>query len=262
MESNQVLTFIISVLLHGLLLIFLALYQPNIEIEKKELSKWLEFKEPKNMPMMAEKTQRVEKQTRTKMTTNSAMSSMEPKESTPASSLRSFNEMREESYGNTKNDVQMQPSSGDLFINQSARVSHAQRQQIQAYLPPDLELGDMVALNTDQNLFFTFYRRMAEKIIWPWAQSVTASFDKMRAQGQLGASRKAWVTILEVILDRNGNVIETAPLQLAGEYDIDSAPVRAFKNAKNFPNPPIEMVEEDGYIRIRYKFVVYYNPTR
>lgn len=262
MESNQVLTFIISVLLHGLLVIFLLLYQPQIEIEKKELSKWLEFKEQPNMPMMAEKTQRVKKQTRTKMTTNSAMSSLEPQESTSTSSLRSFNEMREESYGNTKSEAQVQPSSGDLFVNQSARVSQAQRQQIQAYLPPDLELGDMVALNTDQNLFFTFYRRMAEKIIWPWAQSVTASFEKMRASGQLGATPKAWVTILEVLLDRNGNVVSTSPLQLAGEYDMDSAPVRAFKNAKNFPNPPIEMVEEDGYIRIRYKFVVYYNPTR
>ncbi len=263
MESNQALTFIISVLLHGLLLLFLMLYKPqNLLDEPKPPEKWLEFKELKDQPMMAEKTQRVEKQTRTKMTTNSAMSSLEPKESASTSSLRSFNEMREESYGNTQTESPTQPTEGDLFVNQSAQVSQAQRQQIQAYLPPELELGDMVALNTDQNLFFTFYRRMAEKIVWPWAQSVTASFEKMRQQGQLGASRKAWVTILEVLLDRNGNVVSTAPLQLAGEYDIDSAPVRAFKNAKNFPNPPIEMVEEDGYIRIRYKFVVYYNPTR
>lgn len=262
MESNQVLTFTVSILVHLLLLVFVQLYNPVLEIEKKELSKWLEFTPPpppENIP--SEKTQRVKRQTRVR-NTSPIQSDVMPTElpSENRSSLGSLRELQDRSYGASQNAQQMQTSSGDLFVNQAARITEAQRIKIQGYLPPDIEIGDMVALNTDQDLYYTFYRRMAEKVIWPWVQSITASVEKMRSTGQLGNSSKAWITILEVLLDRNGNVIETQPLQLAGEYDIDSAPVRAFKNAKNFPNPPVEMIEEDGYIRIRYKFLVYYRP--
>ena len=103
---------------------------------------------------------------------------------------------------------------------------------------------------------------MAEKVIWPWAQQVMGGFETLRAQGQLGGTRKAWVTIVEVLLDKSGSVVSIQPMQLSGTQEIDAAPTKAFKQAKNFPNPPHEMVEEDGYIHIRYKFIVYYNPKQ
>lgn len=263
MESFKTLTFTISILLHILLYLLMLLSNYQIEIEVKEPEKWLAFEEQQpNTPMMSESTKRVEKQTRTKITSPATISALQPP--TTGSSLRSLENLKEKSYSQNSGQTEWQPSnqSGDLFMNQSARASSGQMQRLQSYLPQEIELGDMVALNTDQNLFYTFYRRMAEKIIWPWAQSVTASFEKLKAQGQLGSTGKAWVTIVEVLLDKNGNVVSTQPLQLAGEWEMDSAPINAFKAAKSFPNPPIEMVEEDGYIRIKYKFVVYYNPAR
>lgn len=260
-ESFKVLAFIVSILLHILLLLSIRLASYEIKVETKPPTpEWLAFEEPKNTVRMSDKTQRVEKQTRTKITSPAAMNSLQP-ETSNNSSLRNLKDLQKESYSGTDELSKFDSKNGDLFMNQSARASSGIRQQLQSYLPSDIELGDMVALNTDQNLFYTFYRRMAEKVIWPWAQSVNAAYEKLRAQGQLGGTGKAWTTIIEVVLDKNGNVVSTQPLQLAGEWDIDSAPVRAFKNAKNFPNPPIEMVEEDGYIRIRYKFVVYYNPS-
>ncbi|MCC6138612.1 MAG: hypothetical protein IT287_08260 [Bdellovibrionaceae bacterium] len=226
---------------------------------------WLVFEDKKQSPSMAAETKRVAKETRTKMTSPAAVNVLQPENSNNSQLRPSMKELQQQSTsdGNDKKLEEMLHTSSDseVFMNQSAQVSSSQRQQLQSFLPPDLELGDMVALNTDQNLFFTFYRRMAEKIIWPWAQSVNAGFDKLRAQGQLGATSKAWVTIVEVVLDKNGTVVSTQPLQLAGEWNIDGAPMNAFKSAKNFPNPPVEMIEEDGYIRIRYKFVVYYNPS-
>lgn len=262
MESYKELTFIISILLHALLYVLMLLSNYRIEVTEKEPPKtWLEFEDQRNRPMMSDTTKRVEKQTRTKITSPAAISALQPP--TTGTSLRSLKDLKEQSFSQNeeqKNSLRPSTNSGDLFMSQSARASSSTVQQIQSYLPQELELGDMVALNTDQNLFYTFYRRMNEKLVWPWAQSVTAAFEKLKAQGQLGSSRKAWVTILEVLLDKNGNVVSTQPLQLAGEWDMDSAPVNAFKSAKTFPNPPIEMVEEDGYIRIKYKFVVYYTP--
>lgn len=259
MESNQILTLIISVLLHGLLWLFLILYNPNIVVEKKELEKWLAFEEPKIM--QADQTKRVEKETRTRMNDMSGIKGLEPQQATQMNSLRSLKDLQQYSQGKDTDTPELKTSSSDIIMNQPARVSNAVREQVQAYLPPELEIGDMAALNADQDLYYTFYRRMAEKTFVYWAQNISASFEKMRRQGQLGPTSKAWVTIVELLLDKDGNVIASQPLQLAGEYEMDSAPSRAFRAAKNFPNPPKDMVEEDGYIRIRYKFVVYYNPA-
>lgn len=258
MQSFQ--AFIISILLHVVLLLLMKIYSYDIKVEKKELKKWLVLEETqKHQPLMGEKTVRVKKETRTRMTSPATMNSLSPEEA----SSRAFQDLRHPSIGNAPPrslSPRYEPTEDDLFIHQSATASESTRQRLQSFLPRDLEIGDITALNTDQNEFFSFYRRMAEKIIWPWAQSVSAGFEKMRVTGQLGSAPRAWVTIIEVILDNKGNVLSTQPLQLAGDSEIDSAPISAFKNAKTFPNPPVEMVDEDGYIHIRYKFVVYYTP--
>ncbi|MCB9072068.1 MAG: energy transducer TonB [Bdellovibrionaceae bacterium] len=259
MQSFQAFT--ISLLLHIVLLLLMKIYSYDMQLEKKEMKKWLVFEQQeKHQPLMGEKTVRVKKETRTRVTSPAAMNSLKPEESTS----KAFQELRHPTFGNNtsiKNfSPRYTPTEDDVFIHQAARPSESTRQRLQSFLPHELELGDVVALNTDQNEFYSFYRRMAEKIVWPWAQSVNAGFEKMRLSGQIGSSPKAWVTIVEVILDNKGNVLSTQPLQLAGDSDIDSAPISAFKNAKTFPNPPIEMVDEDGYIHIRYKFVVYYTP--
>lgn len=261
MEENQILTFIISVLVHGILWIMVAFYNPQIVVEKKEMEKWLQFEEPPKINA-AEKTQRVAKETRTHQNDLNGISGAQPQRQTQMSQLRpSSKDYQEENLGNASTGKELKTvASSDIMMNQPVRVSSAVRQQVQAYLPPELEIGDMAAMNTDQDLYYTFYRRMAEKTYWLWAQNIAASFERMKLQGQLGPSSKAWVTIVELLLDKNGNVISTQPMQLSGDFEMDSAPGRAFKAAKNFPNPPHEMVEEDGYIRIRYKFYVYYRP--
>jgi len=40
----------------------------------------------------------------------------------------------------------------------------------------------------------------------------------------------------------------------------DEAAVRAFAEARIFPNPPKEMVEEDGMIHLKYSFTVEFDP--
>jgi hypothetical protein len=227
---------------------------------------WLELNDNSDSPLMSDSTKRVKKQTRARESSPSNLSTLtKPSPATPPPNPRSFSVSEENrSRGKSLGEALKTQSydSGDLqFMNAgSGSVSPQARQQLQSFLPRDLELGDVTALNTDQNLFFTFYRRMAEKVIWPWAQNVTAGFEKLRMQNQLGSTSKAWVTVVEVVLDRNGTVVSTQPMQLSGLWEIDSAPTKAFNQAKNFPNPPADMVEEDGYIHIRYKFVVFYNP--
>ncbi len=244
-------------MVHALLILSLKVATMDLLPPEDPPKLYVEFRdEQPQAPLMAESTQRVEKQTRTRDINPSSISSMQPPEQ--QANPMTQKSKSSESLGEELRSIN--PSPDDLFVSQTQSLNSGVRQRLQSYLPPELEIGDMVALNTDQNIYYSFYRRMAEKVVWPWAQNVVGSFEKMKRRGELGGANKSWVTIIEVLLDKNGAVIAVEPLQLAGDSDMDTAPVRAFKIAKNFPNPPDEMVDEDGYIRIRYRFVVHYNP--
>lgn len=228
----------------------------DFRTEKEPPKLFVEFRDDPEAPLMAESTQRVEKQTRTRDINPANISSLQPpsQQSNPTTNSNK----KSSSLGEQLRSIN--PTENDLFIPQTENINSGVRQRLQSFLPPELEIGDMVALNTDQNIYYSFYRRMAEKVVWPWAQNVVSGFERLKRRGELGGTNKSWITIIEVLLDKNGTVVAVEPLQLAGDGDMDSAPIRAFKMAKNFPNPPDEMVDEDGYIRIRYRFVVHYNP--
>lgn len=248
---------ILSILVHLVLVLGMKVLSYEWPTQREPPKQWLEFKDTPQMPVASDKTRRVEKETRTRETSPTTVSALNQPQSRPNQQRPNLEPTP--SIGQKLRSLT--PSDNDVFLKSANTVSPSFKQQLQSFLPRDLEIGDVVALNTDQNLFFTFYRRMAEKVIWPWAQNVVAGFEKMKATGQLGGARRAWITTIEVVLDKNGTVVATQPMQLAGDWEIDNAPLKAFKQAKDFPNPPAEMVEEDGYIRIRYRFVVYYNPT-
>lgn len=282
MSSYQAIT--LSLLVH-ILLLLLGRVEYTVEVKpKSEPIQWISMNDDeKYQPMMSDKQRRVEKETRTNMTTSSPMHSLgSPMREPPPPNLMhggsKHQEKQQRQQGSTSkaNDLHTEISPNAVIVSQGKReASQASsdegtflstnstipnRQQLQSFMPRDLQIGDMVALNTDQNLYFTFYRRMAEKVVWPWVQNVTAGFEKLKRDGQLPYGDKVWTTVVEIILDKKGKVLSTTPLQLSGMWEIDSAPSRAFRQAANFPNPPPEMVDEDGYIRIRYKFVVFYNP--
>ena len=244
-------------MVHALLVLSLKVASMDLFTTEEEPPKlYVEFRDDPQQPMMSDATKRVEKQTRTRDINPTPITSMQPPEQ----------QANPQTQKNKKTDPigeelrSINPSADDLFISQTQNLNSGVRQRLQSYLPPELEIGDMVALNTDQNIYYSFYRRMAEKVVWPWAQNVVQGFERLKHRGELGGTNKSWVTIIEVLLDKNGVVVAVEPLQLAGDSDMDNAPIRAFKVAKNFPNPPDEMVDDDGYIRIRYRFVVHYNP--
>ncbi len=252
---------ILSIMVHALLILSLKVASLDLFEEKEPPKLYVEFRDEPDSPLMAESSERVEKQTRTRDINPSAISSMQTPQQQANPTAQKNKSAESSSLGEQLRSIN--PSPDDLYIPQTQpTLSSGVRQRLQSYLPPELEIGDMVALNTDQNIYYSFYRRMAEKVVWPWAQNVISGFERLKRRGELDGVSKSWVTIIEVLLDKNGAVIAVEPLQLAGDSDMDGAPIRAFKSAKNFPNPPTEMIDEDGYIRIRYRFIVHYNPSR
>lgn len=127
-------------------------------------------------------------------------------------------------------------------------------------LPNDIKVGSFTALNTDRYLFYTFYARMEELIRYRWesrVQNALNSFDRPTLM-QLG--NRHWVTHVEFLLDKKGFLQKALIMKESGVPPFDLAAVNAFKDAKVFPNPPQEMVQDDGYIHIKFSFTVNYNP--
>jgi outer membrane biosynthesis protein TonB len=46
----------------------------------------------------------------------------------------------------------------------------------------------------------------------------------------------------------------------SGVVPFDASAVRAFQEAAVFPNPPQEMIQEDGFIHLKFAFTVNFRP--
>jgi TonB family protein len=129
-------------------------------------------------------------------------------------------------------------------------------------LPDDVSVGDFTALNTDQYQFYTFYARVEDLVRYRWESHVRNAIDYFDRRAVVkNISQKTWITQIEFLIDPNGHLKKAILLKESGIALFDQSSVRAFEDAKVFPNPPKEMVQSDGFIHLRYSFHVYFNPS-
>ncbi|MBL7545166.1 MAG: energy transducer TonB [Bdellovibrionaceae bacterium] len=129
-------------------------------------------------------------------------------------------------------------------------------------LPNDVSVGDFTALNTDQYQFYTFYARVEDLVRFRWETRIRNAIDDFdRRKIIKGLSQKTWITQIEFLIDPQGHLKKAILLKESGIPQFDLSSVRAFEDAKVFPNPPKEMIQSDGYIHLRYSFHVYFNPS-
>lgn len=129
-------------------------------------------------------------------------------------------------------------------------------------LPRDVSIGNFTALNTDRYVYYSFYARIEELVRFRWESRVRRavdSFDRSYILGVVG--RRNWVTSVDIWLTKDGRYHSAHILKESGINPFDQAAVLAFKEAAMFPNPPQEMVEEDGFIHLKYSFNVNFNPS-
>ena len=125
-------------------------------------------------------------------------------------------------------------------------------------LPEDLKIGNFTALNTDRFIYYTFYARVEEAIRHRWVRYVKAAI----YSGQVPPSNDSFRTRLEIVLDPKGQFINGFIHDSSGSQSLDQAPLYAFREAERIPNPPREMVQSDGTIRLHYFFQVDKTPQR
>jgi TonB family protein len=127
-------------------------------------------------------------------------------------------------------------------------------------LPEDIKVGSFTALNTDRYLFYSFFARIEELIRFRWEEMVERGLQTTPRATLKSSMNDRWVTHVEVWLKPTGEFHSFHILKESGIRAFDQAAVQAFVQAKFFPNPPREMVEEDNFVRLQYSFQVNVNP--
>lgn len=127
-------------------------------------------------------------------------------------------------------------------------------------MPRDMKVGSFTALNTDRYLFYTFYARMEELIRYRWETRVQQAINNFDRPTLSQAGNRNWTTHVEFLLDKTGQLRQALIMKESGIMAFDAAAVNAFRDAKVFPNPPQEMIQDDGFIHVKFSFTVNYNP--
>ncbi len=129
-------------------------------------------------------------------------------------------------------------------------------------LPSDVSIGSFTALNTDAFTFYSFYSRIEELVRFRWetqVREVISAYDHRMILQNLG--KKNWITQVEFLITPDGHLKVSRITKESGVRGFDLAAVQAFRDARFFPNPPQEMVEDDGYVHLKYSFNVYFEPS-
>lgn len=120
----------------------------------------------------------------------------------------------------------------------------------------DIQTGEQTMLNTREFRYYTYYSRIRRQLSHHWEPRVREKLTKIFRQGRRIASDKDHVTKLLIVLNHQGVLVKVQVVGASGVHDLDDAATEAFRSAAPFPNPPAGIVESDGYVKIRWDFVL------
>lgn len=152
-------------------------------------------------------------------------------------------------------------TDGDLpeftRMNYSNPNRHSAQSTLSQILPSDIDFSNATNLNTDANIYYSFYSRVEELFYVRWGERLEyhwnhLSYDFKRTQ----LANRTWSTTLQILLTSNGEYHSSKIFQSSGYPPFDQAAENAFKDAKFFPNPPREKIDADGFVRLHYRLSV------
>ncbi len=120
----------------------------------------------------------------------------------------------------------------------------------------DVKEGDRTMLGTREFRYFSYYRRIREKLEVAWGGELRQIFETNVLNGRRIASARNYITGVVVVLDRHGRIVGVQVMEHSGARDLDRAAVDAFNRAGPFPDPPSGIVDPDGTIKIPWNFIV------
>ncbi len=191
----------------------------------------------------SEKTQRVERETKSANLGLTRNSAPKPMKSTPET-------QKPQDDGDLPEFAKSKPNVQQMPVTQDSSVS--------SILPNDINDSNATNLNTDANTYYSFYSRVEDLFYVRWVERVRYYWERITLDYKKNVlAGKVWSTTLEVWLTSTGEFHSAYIKQPSGYKPFDEAAVFAFKDARFFPNPPRAKVESDGFVRLKYRFNVH-----
>ena len=131
-------------------------------------------------------------------------------------------------------------------------------------LSPSIKVGSFTALNTDRHLYYSFYMRIEDQIRHLWEKGVQRSLVTLKRYPYQvrDKNKKQWKTDIWITLSKKGLVKKVLIKKSSGSTLLDEAAARSFRQSKIFPNPPKDLISENGDVDLQYRFYVHWNPTK
>ncbi len=158
-------------------------------------------------------------------------------------------EKKEKAGGGVKRDWKTL-SLKDLSVNGDGAATAASDDDLR-----DVQQGDRTILSTREFRYFSYYNRIKELLRQYWKPNVERQIARLWGKGKQ-VNDDELVTRVLVLLDGEGKIQKISRIATSGISEIDEAAVEAFQRAGPFPNPPKGIVEDDGFVRIRWDFIL------
>lgn len=119
------------------------------------------------------------------------------------------------------------------------------------YLPGLRHEGDSDVLNSLPYKYAGFFERLKGRVRPNWNPNGVYAMNDPTGQRYPHKDR---TTVLSVILDQEGKVLEARVIQSCGLTFLDNEAVRAMRAGAPFTNPPEGLVDADGRVRFTFGF--------
>lgn len=125
---------------------------------------------------------------------------------------------------------------------------------------PGIDEGAFTALNTDQLTYYTFFARVNEQVRNRWVGMIRNYMASLSQEQLQSLSRTDRQSVVEIVLSKSGEFIRALLHTSSSVKPLDLAATESFRMAAPFLNPPQGLVEADGFIHLRYVFMVRFKP--
>ena len=129
-------------------------------------------------------------------------------------------------------------------------ASSAQQASPQNIDDPNVPEGSQNILNTQESIYYSFYARLYEAIgpIWQ-SRTNEVMYRKRIHPGE-------YITIVDVVLDSNGNLQTVQKIRGSGVDAFDNAVYESWKKIERFPNPPQGLLNGEKQVHTSWRFKV------
>ena len=123
----------------------------------------------------------------------------------------------------------------------------------------NVDPGSETILNTKQYKHSWFFNRVVGALYQNWR--VREAHRQNDPRNQIFGVRDR-STVVEVVLDGKGYLLTIKVVTPSGAPYLDDEAIATFRRAQPFPNPPLELADQDGRIRFRLGFFIDFGTPR